>query len=93
MLAIPVDVDSVNYSTSGGKGGSKDLTVTITIVDEIGPVSGAIVTVRLHHESGDFWDATGTTGSDGKVSFPLKNAPSGCYATTVTDIGRQPESD
>ena len=27
-----------------------------------------------------------STGSDGKVSFPLRNAPAGCYATIVTDI-------
>ena len=32
------------------------------------------------------WSGTGTTGTDGTVTFTLKNAPSGCYATTVTNV-------
>lgn len=86
LTAFPVDVDSVIYATSGGKGGIKNLTVTVAIGDEMGPVNGASVSITLVHESGDFWDATGTTGSDGTVDFPLRNALKGLYVTTVTDV-------
>ena len=84
MLAVPVVVDSVDYSLSGGK--KPTLTVTISIVDEMGPVSGAAVSAILEHESGSFSDASGTTDSDGTVSFRLKNAKVGCYMTTVIDV-------
>ena len=30
--------------------------------------------------------ATGTTGTDGKVTFRATNAPTGCYTTTVTNV-------
>lgn len=36
--------------------------------------------------SGSSWTFTGTTGSEGTVTFSLLNAPSGCYTTRVTDV-------
>jgi hypothetical protein len=36
--------------------------------------------------SGSSWTFTGTTGTEGTVTFSLLNAPSGCYTTTVTEV-------
>ena len=79
-----VSVDSITYATEGGKNGDKHLLITVALVD---PVSGASVSIRLDNtNTGQSWIGTGTTGTDGTVTFSLKNAPSGCYTTTVTDV-------
>ena len=79
-----VGVDSIDYATSGGKGGTKNLRSSIAL-DE--PVEGASVSIRLDNTTtGGSWTGTGTTGSSGSVTFTLKNAPSGCYATAVTEV-------
>ena len=81
-----VSVESVTYSTSGGRK-DKDLSVKIVIVEDLGlVVSGASVSIRLSHESGTNWSRTATTDSSGSVSFTVKNAPAGCYTTTVTSV-------
>ncbi|MGD8474010.1 MAG: Ig-like domain-containing protein, partial [Anaerolineae bacterium] len=65
----------------------KHLSVTVALVDGLGnPVAGASVSVLLEHDSGSTWTFSGTTGSEGMVTFSLANAPSGCYTTTVTDV-------
>jgi len=80
-------VNSVDYGTEGGRQGDKHLSVTIALVDDLGsPASGASVSMTLSHDSGTSWNGAGTTGSDGTVTFSLKNAPSGCYGTAVTDV-------
>ncbi len=85
VLLVPVAVDSIGYSI-GGRGKKAVLTVAIAVGDEVGPVSGATVSVRIEHESGQFWNATGTTGSDGIVDISLSNPPAGCFQTTVTGV-------
>ncbi|MCH8154164.1 MAG: hypothetical protein IH786_02685 [Proteobacteria bacterium] len=53
---VAVSVDSITYTTEGGKGGNKDLRVTVALFDdEVNPVAGASVSVTLDHESGTFW--------------------------------------
>ena len=87
--ASKVIVDSITYATEGGKNQDKHLLVTFTVKDDLGNlVSGASVTNTLTNTTtSDSWGpATGTTGTDGTVTFSLKNAPSGCYMTTVTDV-------
>ncbi|MEE8159665.1 MAG: putative Ig domain-containing protein, partial [Dehalococcoidia bacterium] len=83
-----VIVDLVTYDTEGGKDGKKHLSIIIALVDDLGGgVSGASVSITLTNDtSGGPWVGTGTTGASGTVTFQLKNSPSGCYVTTVTDI-------
>jgi hypothetical protein len=82
-----VSVSGFTYATTGGRNGTKHLSVTVSLVDDLGdPVAGASVSVLLEHNSGSSWPFTGTTGSEGTVTFSLSNAPSGCYITTVTDV-------
>jgi subtilisin len=82
-----VSVSGFTYATTGGRDGKKHLSVTVALVDDLGdPVAGASVSILLEHDLGSSWTFTGTTGSDGTVTFSLPNAPSGCYTTVVTDV-------
>jgi len=81
-----VSVDSVTYSTEGGKNKDKHLTVSIHVSDDSGNnVSGASVSIQLSNGSSS-WTATGTTTSIGNIDFTLKNSPSGTYTTTITNV-------
>jgi hypothetical protein len=86
--ATSVSVDSISYATQGGRGGTKNLSVTLALKDDLGAASsGATVSIELHHtDSGTKWTGSGTTDSTGQVRFNLKNAPSGSYITTVTNV-------
>lgn len=80
-------VDSVGYSTKGGKNQNLHLRIVPLIVDDLGnPVEGASVSITLNHDSGSSWSGTAVTDGSGKVDFKLNNAPSGCYTTTITDV-------
>jgi hypothetical protein len=82
-----VKVSLITHATTGGRDGTKHLSVTVALVDDLGdPVAGASVSILLEHSSGSAWSFTDTTGSEGTVTFPLSNAPSGCYTATVTDV-------
>ena len=73
------------YATNGGKDGKKHLLITMALDDDLfNPVEGASVSVTVTGPKGG--SGTGTTLADGTVTFSLKNAPSGCYSTTVTDV-------
>ena len=77
-----VTVDSITYAVRG-----PHLFVTVALVDGVGnPVGGAAVAITLSHELGSSWPGTGTSGEDGTVTWRLRNAPSGIYTTTVTDV-------
>ena len=86
--ATEVSVASVSYATNGGKNQDKHLYVTVALEDDLGnPVSGAFVSITLANTTtGGSWTDTALTGSNGTVTWTLKNAPSGCYSTTVTDV-------
>lgn len=85
-----VSIDSVVYSTEGGKRADKHLVVTIALVDQVADATVLVdIFFRVSLESPDrVWAYGGSavTGADGLVAFSLKNAPSGCYTTTIRDI-------
>lgn len=83
-----VSVTSITYSTEGGKNGDQHLRIEVALVDNLGnSVVGASVSIRLDNTTtGQSWTGTGTTGTDGKVTFKLNGAPAGTYTTTVTDV-------
>jgi hypothetical protein len=89
--AIPggggVKADAVGYDTTGGKNGDKNLLITVTAVDDGGaPVAGASVSIQLLRDGANAGTGTADTGSDGTVTFQLRNAADACYTTVVTDI-------
>lgn len=81
-------VSSITYSTSGGRNNDRHLTSSVTVTNGSGQaVSGASVSVTLQNSTtGQSWNGTATTGSNGVAAFTLNNAPSGCYTTTVTNV-------
>ncbi len=80
-------VDPLVYTTSGGRNGDKHLSVTLTVVDDLGsPVSGASVSISLSSTGGGPWPGTGTTSGAGTVTFTLNNAPTGTYTTTIDSV-------
>jgi hypothetical protein len=82
-----VGISSIDYAAAGGRDGDKHLSVTVALVDDLGGlVAGASVSILLEHDLGGSWTLTGTTDSEGTVTFSLLNAPDGCYTTTVTDV-------
>lgn len=75
------------YTTEGGKSNDRHLNITVALVDDSGqPVAGASVSIDLNLGGSLLTSGTGTTGTDGTVTFCLKNAKSGCYTTTVTNV-------
>jgi hypothetical protein len=79
-----VSVAGINYSVPRN---NKHLYVTVALADDFGnPVAGASVAVTIVRAAGGTWAASGTTGSNGTVTFTVNNAPSGTYSTTVNSI-------
>jgi len=82
-----VSVDSIRYDTHGGRDGLKHLDITIALLDDfLIPVSGASVSIDLFRDSSFVAQGTGTTETDGTVTFTLNNASPGLYTTIVTDV-------
>ncbi|MBN2513780.1 MAG: S8 family serine peptidase [Sedimentisphaerales bacterium] len=82
-----VRVDSITYSTTGGKNQDKHLLVTIELKDNLGsPVANASVSAALSHNGlpGTLWFAA--TDVNGRVTFNYNNAPPGTYTTVITDV-------
>lgn len=78
-----VTVKSIDYATQGGRNQDKHLNITVALLDDLGnPVGGASVSIDLFLESLLYGSGTGTTGTDGTVTFSATNAPSGCYTET-----------
>jgi subtilisin family serine protease len=84
-VATEAIVDSIDYSTAGGRTGDRHLNATVLIVDNLGdPVEGAVVGATINGpKSGS---GSGTTTATGEVTFTVKNAPSGLYTTTVDSV-------
>jgi subtilisin len=77
-------VKSISYQKSGGPNG-KHLSTTAAIRDENDvPLAGASVSVSIA-TNGTVYLKTGSSNSAGNVVFELKNAPAGCYVTTVSN--------
>jgi BNR repeat-like domain len=81
---------TIGYGTTGGSTGTKNLTVTVALLDNFAqPAPSATVssTLTLTSSSGTTpYYATGTTGADGTVTFILRNAPAGYYSCKVTAV-------
>ena len=78
-------VTSISYRTSGGANG-KHLSITVAIGDESGaPVAGASVSISVARNGVLYASKTGSSASNGNAVFEFKNAPSGCYVTTVAN--------
>ena len=82
-----VSVSSVTYATEGGRNQDKHLLIAVALLDDLdNAVAGASVSIDLFGDESFVASGTGTTGTDGTVTFSLKNAQSGSYTTTVTDV-------
>ena len=82
-----VRVESITYSTRGGRFNDRHLDITLLLLDDMdSPVADASVSATLHRDDGSSWDFQGTTGSDGTVTFTLNNHGSGCYETEVISV-------
>jgi subtilisin family serine protease len=82
---------TVGYRTSGGRLADKHLAITVVLTDSGGnPVGGAALEVLLALNGSPGWVGTGTTLSDGSVTWELKNASSGTYSTSVTKVSGEP---
>lgn len=85
--ATGVKVDSIAYATNGGRNNDRHLSVTVSLKDNLGEVvAGASVSITLYRDGNQVASGTGTTGSNGTVSFTLNNAASGFYETVVDDV-------
>lgn len=85
----------IAYELAGGKNGDKHLLITVHVVDDLGSnVDAADVSISISLEGSMIgWSGSGTTGADGKVTFQLSNARSGCYSTSVNSIVSDPPWD
>lgn len=82
-----VRVASINYSTYGGANGKRHLLIAVKVVDGTGaPVGGAIVSVIVTRNGSFYGAANGTSNANGEAWFEARNAPSGCYVTTVAAV-------
>jgi hypothetical protein len=81
-------VPSIVYTSSGGRGGTRNVYITVTVVDDGdgGPVAGAAVTVLVTIDELAWSYGTGTTNAAGQVTFEAKNAPSGTYHTELWGV-------
>jgi len=80
-------VDSITYSTAGGKSNNKNLLITVNIKDNIGGlVSGASVGINLKRTGSSVYTSSATTNSLGNVVFTYLNAASACYITEVVSV-------
>ncbi len=80
-------VDSIVYTTNGGKNADKHLNISIHVTDDLGnDVNGASVSIDLYRNDSFVGSATGTTGSTGYAGFTLKNASSGLYTTEIMGV-------
>jgi hypothetical protein len=91
LSAVPVGstvmVASVTYATAGGRGGTKNLLITVALVDDAGnQVGGASVSIEVTRNGLLYGTGTGTTGSGGTITFNAKNAPPGDYITEVAGV-------
>lgn len=76
-----VSVASITYATAGSRG--RDLLITVALNPALG---GAAVSVQVTSSGGASAGGTASTGSDGRVTFKWRNAPSGEYTTAVTAV-------
>lgn len=85
--ATTVSVTSIGYDIAGGKSHDRNLLITVALEDNLGnPVAGASVSIGLLRNGSLDSSGTGTTGTNGTITFTRRNAPSGDYTTDVTNV-------
>ena len=85
--AITSIVNSITYTTAGGKNSDKHLNIHVAVIDDFGnPVANTSISIKLDRDRSLEATGTGTTRGDGIVIFSYKNAPSGTYSTVITDV-------
>jgi subtilisin family serine protease len=84
-VAGTVHVPSITYAAGGGgRGGKRNVTITVTTVDGSGaPVANAVVAVLVYVDGAAWAYAEGATDAQGHVTFGSSNAPSGAYYTQI----------
>ena len=86
-MGSAVSVSFIEYATEGGRNGYKHLSITVALEDDLGnPVADASLTIDLFRDGSLVGSGSSTTNADGTATFILKNAQSGTYTTTVTDV-------
>ena len=79
--------DSITWSLSGGKTGNKNLNMAMTIVDNLGnAVNAAGVSITVTNNKGGLWNGSGTTASNGTLTFVISNAPPATYTITINSV-------
>jgi hypothetical protein len=87
LSATVVSAKFISYRTRGGKDGQKDLVISLYLRDDLDNlVVDASVSIDVFRDSGFVASGTGTSGTDGTMSYRLKNAAPGDYETVVTDV-------
>ena len=81
-----VKVDSVTYTTEGGRAGNQHLVVAVQIVTGTTPIPNASVTINLVLNGALYATRTATTDSNGRAVFKFNKYPAGCYTTVVTQV-------
>ena len=82
-----IHVPSITYASSGGRGGSRNVYITVTTVNGSGaPVANAAVTVIVYINNVPWSFGQGTTNVAGQVTFTASSAPSGTYYTEVAGV-------
>lgn len=85
----PGGADTMHVASISFSNNKKNLMTYVTIHDEAhaSPVSGASVTMTLHHVGGNDYSFGGTTNSSGQIKFTLRGISSGlCFEATVTGV-------
>jgi subtilisin family serine protease len=82
---VIMQVSGIVYAT---RANNRHLDVSLTVLekDSTTPVSNVSVSVEFYRNNALYANRTGTTGSDGKVTFSFNNAPSGTYSTEVKSV-------
>jgi subtilisin family serine protease len=79
-----VHVPSITYSSSGGRGGTRNVYITVSVVDGDGaPVGNATVAVLVSIDGALWAYGEGATDALGQVTFEARNAPPGEYHTDL----------
>ena len=85
VTATTASVTSITYALSGRN--NRNLNITTTVNNNLGKaVAGASVSIRLYRNGSLAGSGTGTTATNGQVTFVYSNAPSGTYGTSITNV-------
>ncbi len=78
---------TITTSTRGGRQSDRHLDVVVNVLDSDGVgISGASVSIEITLDEDPYASSTGTTDSNGNVTFSYTNHPDGGYVIQVTDV-------